>query len=526
MKQRKWTKEIIVERLQQWKAEGIPTREMHRRDRAMTATAARLFGRWRLALDAADIEPIRKKWHRDRIIEELRQTRGQGLPVPTVLMAASRREFGTLRAACEAAGVPCRVNTLPHQSWDRKNAMEAIRDRYEQGHSLRATAREDPALYAAAKRLFGSWTKARETAGFPIRRRPSLPAEEVLRQITEHASNKRALIKLRESNPHIYNSAKRHFGSWLGACQAAGVPVTPLNSWTKEKLIAAIQKRHADGHELRYTWKEDTAMFGSAVHYFGNWQAALEAAGFEPARKERWTKQRVIDRLRAWHERTDATNLKDSDERLSAACYRLFGSHVAAMKAAGIEPRLHDAQGKKRWTKTRVLTEMQDRFIAGCPRDQLGFGDKKLAGAATRLFGSWLAAVESAGLTNKVNFTPVHRRWSRKLVLAELRAWHASGHRLTEIHRKNRSLFDAAKARFGTWNQAIVAAGLKPERRRYTDEEILEEIRQRHRAGGSLSCKHPDNVSLSVRASNRFGTWKKALSAAGVVKFGRKKVAS
>lgn len=526
MKDRKWTKEIIVERLRAWKDAGVPIREMHRKDPPMTSMAAYLFGRWRLALDAAGIEPIRKKWHRERIINELRRTRGQGLPVSAVLVAASRREFGTMRLACEAAGVPCRVNVLPHKSWTRENAVEAIRHRHESGHSLRATNREDPALYAAAKRLFGNWTKAREAAGFPVQRQPSLPADEMLRQIAALASDRKALTELRESNRQVYNSAIRHFGSWLGACQAAGVPVTPLNSWTKEKLIAAIQKRHADGHELCYTWKEDTAMFGSAVHYFGNWQSALVAAGFEPARKERWTKQRVVERLRAWHERTDATNLKDSDERLSAACYRFFGSHVAAMEAAGIEPRLHDAQGKKRWTKTRVLTEMQDRFIAGCPRDQLGFGDKKLAGAAKRLFGSWLAAVESAGLTDKVNFTPVHRRWSRELVLAELRAWHGAGHRLTEIHRKNRSLFDAARSRFGTWNQAIVAAGLKPERRRYSDAEILDDIRERHRAGMSLSCKHPDNVSLSMRASNRFGTWKKALSAAGVIQFGRKKVAS
>ena len=120
------------------------------------------------------------------------------------------------------------------------------------------------------------------------------------------------------------------------------------------------------------------------------------------------------------------------------------------MEAAGIEPRWNDAQGKKRWTKERVLTEMQDRFISGHPRDQLGFGDKKLDGAAKRLFGSWLAAVESADLTDRVNFKPVVRRWNRDLVITEIRAWHDSGHRVTEIHRKNRSLFDAAKRHFGT----------------------------------------------------------------------------
>ncbi len=34
--------------------------------------------------------------------------------------------------------------------------------------SLQSTCREDPAIYAAAKRLWGSWRAAREAAGFPV----------------------------------------------------------------------------------------------------------------------------------------------------------------------------------------------------------------------------------------------------------------------------------------------------------------------------------------------------------------------
>lgn len=526
MKQRKWTKEIIIERLQTWKASGVPTKDMHRKDRAMTSIAAHLFGRWQLALDAAGIEPVRKKWHRERIIEGLRRTRGQGLSVPDVLVAAARREFGTLRAACKAAGVRCLTKTPAHQEWDRQKVVEAIQRRHADGHNLRATVREEPCLYAAAKRLFGSWTKAREAAGFPYRPKSSLPADEVLRQIRSCADQSECLVELRKSNTALYLSAKRHFRSWVGACEAAGIPVKRPRTWTKEKLMATIQQRHADGHELRHTWREDTALLGSATYHFGNWRNAMQAAGFEPINAERWDRQRLIERLRAWHERSDATSLKDSDPRLSAACYRLFGSQVAALEAAGIEPRHEDARRKRRWTKDRVLAEMQDRFIAGHPSDRLGFGDLKLAGAAKRLFGSWLSAVESAGLSDKVSFKPVHRRWNRGLVIAEIQAWHGAGHRLAEVHRKNRSLFDAAKARFGTWNQAIEAAGLKPGRRRYSDDEILEMIRKRHRDGKSLSCKHPDNVSLALLASNHFGTWRKGLAAAGVVHFGRKKVAS
>src|SRR6056297_1150949 len=141
MRQRKWTKEIIVERLQAWQAAGVPTREMHKMDPPMTSISAHLFGRWRLALDVAGIEPVRKKWHRERIIEELRRTRGSGLPVPDVLVAAARREFGTLRAACKVAGVRCLTKSPPHQDWDRQRIVEAIQRRHADGQNLRATVR-------------------------------------------------------------------------------------------------------------------------------------------------------------------------------------------------------------------------------------------------------------------------------------------------------------------------------------------------------------------------------------------------
>ena len=140
-----------------------------------------------------------------------------------------------------------------------------------------------------------------------------------------------------------------------------------------------------------------------------------------------------------------------------------------------------------------------------------------------RHFGSWRAAVEAAGLTGKVTFKPALRRWNRQRVIAEIQAWHDSGHRLTEVHRKYNSLFNAAKTHFGTWNQAIIAADLEPERRRYTDAEILSMIRCRYDAGESLNSQHPDVRSLAVVTATRFGTWRKGLAAAGVVQFGRRK---
>lgn len=520
MVQRKWTKEIIVERLTRWRAEGVPVKELWRRDPAMTSRATFLFGSWRKALAAAGIESARTEWSRETVIERLKLTRGRGLPVDAILVNAATRYFSTMRAACKAARVPCLTSNPPHLDWDRDMAVAAIRRRYDDGHSLRATAREDPALYAAGKRLFGTWTAARAAAGHPIPRKIVLSAKDVIEAMQKHVAGGGSLPKLAADNPLLQRSARHHFGKWADAVDAAGLKSKRRQRWDKRSVIAAMQKRHADGFELRKTWREDKSLFRGACLHFGGWRNAMRVAGFEPIKAERWTKQRIIGRLRAWAERSGETDLGTSDQALSSAACRFFGSHDAAFEAAGIE------SPARRWTKERVVAAIQDRFIAGEASDRIGFGDEKLASAAYRHFGSWPAAVEAAGLIDKVTFKPQLRRWNQQRVIAEIRAWHDSGHRLAEVSRKYQALFNAARTHFGTWNKAIIAADLEPERRFYTKAEILDMIRQRHEAGESLSSGHPDVRNLAMLTIRHFGTWRKGLAAAGVVQFGRKKVAS
>ena len=138
MAKRKWTKEIIVERLRKWHEEGVPANALCRQDSAMTSMACYLFGSWRKTLDEAGIKPARKKWHRDRIISELQRTRGRGLPCRCDIgVCGDGREFGTLRSACKAAGVRCLCRKLAHLDWDRDMVVEAIRKRHDDGRPLR-----------------------------------------------------------------------------------------------------------------------------------------------------------------------------------------------------------------------------------------------------------------------------------------------------------------------------------------------------------------------------------------------------
>ena len=81
---------------------------------------------------------------------------------------------------------------------------------------------------------------------------------------------------------------------------------------------------------------------------------------------------------------------------------------------------------------------------------------------------------------------------------------------------------DTFVGHFGTWNNAIDAAGFEPRLRRRSDEELLAELREfasngeypTHTAVGN--CEDMASPSTYKR---RFGSWSNALDAAGLPVF-------
>lgn len=55
--------------------------------------------------------------------------------------------------------------------------------------------------------------------------------------------------------------------------------------------------------------------------HFGGWRQAMRAAGFEPIKAESWSKQRIVERLRAWAERSDDTDLGTSEGEGLPGCW-------------------------------------------------------------------------------------------------------------------------------------------------------------------------------------------------------------
>ncbi len=114
------------------------------------------------------------------------------------------------------------------------------------------------------------------------------------------------------------------------------------------------------------------------------------------------------------------------------------------------------------------------------------------------------------------------RRWKKEDILREIREWYAKWGSFQQMGKRNKELVSVARLHFGSWKLAIEAASFHCSRRKWTRENILDEIKQLRNAGESLSsCEHSKN-NLIAAARRCFGSWYAALHAAGVTSKQRK----
>lgn len=156
---------------------------------------------------------------------------------------------------------------------------------------------------------------------------------------------------------------------------------SPLSGryWTESLVIEEIHAEARAGHDLCYTDSERRypGLVRAAERIFGTWATAITAAGFDYnsiRRYRRWTRERVIERIRALHEagadlswRNVATSL---DPPLAAAALRAgrFTSWTEALETAGLDPEL--IAHYRRWTLQDVQEKLFTLESLGVPLDR------------------------------------------------------------------------------------------------------------------------------------------------------------
>jgi hypothetical protein len=243
---------------------------------------------------------MHQKWDQSRVIDRLRARYGGGQPLYVWkedygLYAAACRQFGSWRAALDAAGLP-----LPTK-WTRERVLAIISHRHQQQMPLTAAWRDDPRLYQAAIVHFGSWTDALKAADLPRERRWT--PDEVIAALKSRYIRGQSMKNVRDHDRSLYSQARRVFGSWRNAIHAAGLPLAESRGGAgsrPSRQKRAMKPARRNGHQPRV-----------------------------------WSPEKVIEEFRRWH-RAGVTHLRSVDQGLSKAAKRYFGSLDIALEAAGL----------------------------------------------------------------------------------------------------------------------------------------------------------------------------------------------
>lgn len=189
-----------------------------------------------------------------------------------------------------------------------------------------------------------------------------------------------------EHAPSLYWNARRLFGSWRAAVEAAGInydaafvhrdirsakeplpipsPLLPCKAqwtvkikrpryrwWTEEEIIATIQWLAKKKQPLypAAVIRSDWRFYSAARRRFGNWRNALRAAGIDPDTvgvqylwAHKWSPERVCATIRALAEHNYPLyerDIRQTYRTLYEAARKYFGGWRQAVIAAGLPYR-------------------------------------------------------------------------------------------------------------------------------------------------------------------------------------------
>ncbi len=236
--------------------------------------------------------------------------------------------------------------------------------------------------------------------------------------------------------------------------------------WTYEKVLAEIRRRYQAGKSLR-SKQVPNRLSKAAGRYFGSWGAAVQMASLDydtiTARRQ-WSREKVIatiQRLEADQVPLNAHWIGRRYGDLFRAAIKLFPSSWAkALRAAGFDPLDHK-QRRGRWNKKKAVTWIKQRIdkdrsllARDMPTDLLRF-------VYDALKTNWTAFVESFG----VSYPGVKKRrdWTKENVLEEIRRRRSDGNAMhyKAVKRSHEALLQQAKKFYGSWDAARAAAGVE-----------------------------------------------------------------
>ena len=203
------------------------------------------------------------------------------------------RTFPSWDHALRAAGIdPDRIRS--HRRWSRQAVIQRILELASQGRPLNAGAvqKAEATLASAALRWFRCWNDALDAAGIDparwSRRVPTWTRDRVIQAIQEIHSRGGTVSHAALRRNSVTRAATLLFGSWDAALRAAGLDPDEVRiyrkPWTSDEVMQEIQRKARMGAPLNAKNVSPYSLRCRGRIFFGSWDAALAAAGLDPAK--------------------------------------------------------------------------------------------------------------------------------------------------------------------------------------------------------------------------------------------------
>ncbi len=213
--------------------------------------------------------------------------------------------------------------------------------------------------------------------------------------------------------------------------------------------------------------------------------------------------------------------LNDLEAAMRRAVLFHWGTMARARDELGLRRLLPPRQV---WSRKRVIDEIKALHRAGqhmsCSA-MIDAGRNDLVVAANRYAGSWARARKLAGIHFKRRQPRAAQAWDTTGVIDAINERHALDQTLASS-KVPRALISAANRIFGSWRDAIEAAGLDYDEivlsRRYDDDELLDWLRRLARTRPGMTLFDLDKYGEhAVVCRRRWGSYEAAAAAAGIV---------
>lgn len=240
--------------------------------------------------------------------------------------------------------------------------------------------------------------------------------------------------------------------------------------WTKELVVEEILKLKQEGVSLNasYIMEQNSKLYGAARKHLGSWREAIEAAGLDyksinlRAEEKKWDRESIIEEIQQLASTGEVLNsdyIQRHHTKLHSASQRYFQSWGEAVALAGF-----DYEGIKgiKWSEETVVMQIIDLSDVGYDLSSSNMQKEHMSlfQAGCRIYGSWKNAVNAAGLDYSAYRK--QREWTASTVLSEIRRFidENGPDSAGLISKQYGALYQAARRTHPgvSWNQIVALA--------------------------------------------------------------------